>query len=471
MESLAIMWFRRDLRLSDNPALAEAARHKHVLPIWIDDDAEAADLAPGAAARVWRHHALAALNASMKGKLNFRRGPAKAVIKELTTRFNVEAVYWNRCYEPWRVARDKEIKAFLKNRGAKAQSFNGSLLFEPWTVRKPDGTYYKVFTPFYRKGCLAAAPPRLPLPAPEGVNWLKDKEAPDLRRPDYLPERPWCAGIMKHWRAGEAEAQAKLARFCETGQGAYKDGRDFPARMNVSRLSPYLQSGELSPNQAWHAVQNAASDKNTDHFRSELGWREFAYSLLFQHPELHCRNLQTKFDAFPWRGSGKDLVAWQKGKTGIPMVDAGMRELWQTGYMHNRVRMIAGSFLVKNLMIHWQHGERWFRDTLVDADLASNCANWQWVAGCGADAAPYFRIFNPVAQGQKFDPDGCYIRQFIPEIASLPDKFLFCPWEAPNHILKEAGVTLGKTYPMPVIDLKKSRNAALAAFQSLKKEA
>ena len=471
MASCAIMWFRRDLRLSDNPALFEAAQHERVLPIWIDDDAEAGDLAPGAAARVWRHHALAALDSSMGGQLNFRCGPAKPVLEDLMDRFNVEAIYWNRCYEPWRTERDSEIKAFLEDRGAKARSFNGSLLFEPWTVRKQDGKPYKVFTPFYRKGCLAADPPRTPLPVPKGVNLVKDEKSRNLQNSGYLSNQRWCDGIMKHWDVGETEAQAKLARFAETGLGDYKDGRNFPARKNVSRLSPHLQSGELSPNQAWHAIRNAASDKNADHFCSELGWREFSYSLLFQYPELHRRNLQTKFDAFPWREPDEDLIAWQKGMTGIPVVDAGMRELWQTGYMHNRVRMILGSFLVKNLLIHWRHGERWFWDTLVDADSASNSASWQWVAGCGADAAPYFRIFNPVSQGQKFDPDGRYVRQFIPEIASLPDKFLFCPWEAPAHILAEAGITLGKDYPKPIVDLKQSRSAALNAFQSLKKEA
>ena len=266
-------------------------------------------------------------------------------------------------------------------------------------------------------------------------------------------------------------AQNRFKAFVDEGLSFYKDGRNFPAKPYVSRLSPYLHFGEISPSQLWQTVRSVGDDKHIEHFCSELGWREFSYSQLYHNPELPHKNLQLKFDAFPWVENAEHLHAWQTGRTGIPMVDAGMRELWQTGYMHNRVRMIVGSFLVKNLRIHWHHGEHWFWDTLIDADLANNSASWQWIAGCGADASPYFRIFNPVTQGHKFDPNGEYVRQYIPEIASLPNKYLFNPWESPNLVLKTAGVELGSTYPCPIVDLKQSRKSALMAFQSLKKGA
>ena len=272
-----------------------------------------------------------------------------------------------------------------------------------------------------------------------------------------------------HWHIGEDHAQDRLQEFVDHGLKDYKEGRNFPAQQNVSRLSPHLHFGEISPNQAWYAAKQKGKGQNMDHFLSELGWREFSYSLLYHFPKLPRKNLQAKFDKFPWRNDKRLLRRWQQGQTGYPIVDAGMRELWQTGYMHNRVRMIVGSFLVKNLLLHWHHGERWFWDCLVDADLANNSASWQWIAGCGADAAPYFRIFNPVTQGQKFDAAGEYTRHFVPELKDLPDKFLFNPWQAPPGVLNEAGVTLGKTYPEPVVDLKLSRERALQAFASLKK--
>jgi len=261
-----------------------------------------------------------------------------------------------------------------------------------------------------------------------------------------------------------------ILQFLDEGLSLYKDGRNLPAMPYVSRLSPHLHFGEVSPNQLWYAVKNIGDNKHVDHFCSELGWREFSYSQLYHNHDLPTKNLQSKFDTFPWVENKILLEAWKKGKTGVPMVDAGMRELWQTGYMHNRVRMIVGSFLVKNLRLHWHHGALWFWDTLVDADLANNSASWQWIAGCGADSAPYFRIFNPVIQGQKFDADGSYVRKYIPEIALLPDKYLFSPWDAPESVLKEAGIDLGKSYPAPIVDLKQSRDAALKAFQSLSQE-
>jgi deoxyribodipyrimidine photo-lyase len=284
-----------------------------------------------------------------------------------------------------------------------------------------------------------------------------------------LPKVRWYDGLSAAWSPGEPDARQQLTEFIATGLDGYSEGRDRPDRPFVSRLSPHLHFGELSPNQAWYAVKAARreTDHNADRFLAELGWREFSYNLLYHEPTLIDRNLQRKFDRMTWQPDDDLLAAWQKGLTGVPFVDAGMRQLWRTGYMHNRVRMVVGSFLVKNLQQDWQSGARWFWDTLVDADLANNSASWQWVAGTGADAAPYFRIFNPVTQGRKFDPEGQYVRSYVPELAGLPDKYLHCPWEAPEEVLLAAGVRLGDTYPLPVVDLKASRERALAGFKSL----
>ncbi|NKB47366.1 MAG: deoxyribodipyrimidine photo-lyase, partial [Legionellales bacterium] len=439
-KQIAIYWFRQDLRLSDNPALTNAAEHGRVLTVYILDDENAGDHAMGGASRWWLHHSLASLNKSLGGNLSIYRGNPVDILADIITRFDVNAVYWNRCYEPWRIDRDATIKEYLKVKCITVESSNGSLLWEPWNINKKDGTPYKVFTPFYRKGCLQAESPRAPLPKPKNVAYLRDAQGSiGLGELHLLPEIRWDRQLVPHWQIGEEQAQMRFQNFIDEGLAHYKDGRNFPSKPYVSRLSPYLHFGEISPNQVWYVVRSIGDDKHVDHFCSELGWREFSYSQLYHHPELPRKNLQSKFDAFPWIEDDARLRAWQMGQTGVPMVDAGMRELWQTGYMHNRVRMIVGSFLVKNLRLHWHHGERWFWDTLVDADLANNSASWQWVAGCGADAAPYFRIFNPVTQGQKFDPDGSYVRQFIPEIINLPDKYLFTPWEAPELILQNAG--------------------------------
>lgn len=469
--NIAVHWFRQDLRLSDNPALTAAAKHSHILPIYILDDYNAGKYAMGAASKWWLHHSLKSLDNSLKGKLSLYRGNPLDILKDIIVRHHVKAVYWNRCYEPWRMDRDAKVKEYLNSLGIAVESYNGSLLWEPWTIKKEDGTPYKVFTPFYRKGCLGAKAPREPLPTPENVQYQHDKEKSlSLDHLNLLPKIRWDKQLEPHWEISEKGAHISFQEFIDHGLKYYKEGRNLPAKPYVSRLSPHLHFGEVSPNQLWHTVCSIADDKNVDHFCSELGWREFSYSQLYYNRDLPKKNLQPKFDNFPWVNNEALLKAWQNGQTGVPMVDAGMREVWQTGYMHNRVRMIVGSFLVKNLRLHWHHGERWFWNTLVDADLANNSASWQWIAGCGADAAPYFRIFNPVTQGQKFDPEGSYVRQFIPEIASLPDQYLFSPWEAPEHILKKAGVELGATYPNPIVDLKKSRDAALEAFQSLKQE-
>lgn len=463
-----IHWFRQDLRLEDNPALLRACQSGQVLPLYIVDDDSAGDYALGAASRWWLHHSLHALNQQLGGNLSLYRGRAETIFPQLIARFNVTGVYWNRCYEPWRIARDTRIKQALEAQGVHCESFNASLLWEPWTIKKADATPYKVFTPFYHKGCLRAPLPHAPLPRPQQAHWLSDDKAQPLAALNLLPRIGWDQSLLPHWQMGEAAAQQRLATFLATQFDDYQQGRDFPALDSVSRLSPHLHFGEISPRSLWQATQELPDDNNREHFRRELAWREFSYQLLYHNPELPSRNLQSKFDHFPWRHDARALAAWQQGKTGIPMVDAGMRELWQTGYMHNRVRMIVGSFLVKNLRLHWHHGERWFWDCLVDADLANNSASWQWIAGCGADAAPYFRIFNPVTQGQKFDANGDYIRRWIPEIADLPNKYLFAPWTATDEILAAANIAIGDTYPAPIVDIKQSRQQALAAFQSLK---
>ena len=469
----AIVWFRQDLRLTDNPALLAAVqRGRPVLPIYILDDKNAQEWRMGGASRWWLHESLKKLDQSLQGRLLLLRGDATAILPGLIDEVNAESVHWNRCYEPWRIARDTTLKDALLRDAILVKSFNGSVLFEPPNTTKPDGTPYRVFTPFYRRGCLQnGIPPRQPLPAPQTIDLYKYDTGLSLDELGLLPDINWYGEMADEWSPGEDGAAARLREFLSSGIHHYDEGRNRPDQRYVSRLSPHLHFGELSPNQAWFAVHENKSGKeltsDADRFLSELGWREFSNNLLFNEPTLTTENLQRKFDHFPWNDDETSLRCWQRGETGYPIVDAGMRELWRTGYMHNRVRMIVGSFLVKNLLLHWLHGARWFWDTLVDADLANNSASWQWIAGCGADAAPYFRIFNPVTQGKKFDPEGLYVRRFVPELAEMPDKFIHNPWEAPSEVLSAANVALGDNYPEPIVDLRFSRERALAAFKSL----
>ena len=472
----AIFWFRQDLRLTDNPGLLAAAESGDVTLVYILEDDDAGTDKMGAASRVFLHHALSNLNQAVSGHLLFMKGPADICLQQLVAATGATSIHWNRCYEPWRMKRDSQIKTALQNSGIEAHSHQASLLWEPMQIHKADGTPYKVFTPYYRRGCLAAEPPRQPLPRcqpvwaprPAAISGLSLLSLSEL---ELLPAQNWHDGMMQHWQASEAGAAEALQQFCEGGISHYAEGRNFPAQPYVSRLSPHLHFGTLSPQQAWYgaAASRDPHDRDLDIFHSELGWREFSYQLLYHNHQLKDQNLNQKFNSFPWLDNPQFLSAWQRGMTGYPIVDAGMRELYQTGYMHNRVRMIVGSFLVKNLLLHWHHGEAWFWDCLVDADHASNSASWQWIAGCGADAAPYFRVFNPITQGEKFDKEGHYTRRFVPELKDLPNKYLFAPWSAPEAILTQAGIRLGETYPRPIVDVKASRQAALDAFATLPK--
>lgn len=470
-----ILWFRQDLRLQDNPALQAAmATGAPIIPVYILDEEAAGDWPLGGASRVWLHHSLHALNASLNGHLVVCQGRAQDVLAALITETSAQGVYWNRCYEPAVQARDVAIKSWLLEHGLAAKSFNGALLWEPWEVLKEDGTPYQVFTPFYRKGCLGrGGQPHRPVATALPVPCAPVAERGSIDTLGLLPAIGWDKGVIAGWQPGEVGAQARLQEFLAHGLKHYKDGRNLPDKPYVSRLSPHLHWGEISPQTVWHTAQDYAlthgCEQGLDTFQSELGWREFSHSLLYHAPTLPTDPIQKKFLHFQWQPADPAVLrAWQRGQTGYPIVDAGMRELWQTGYMHNRVRMIVASFLVKHLLIHWHEGARWFWDCLFDASLANNSASWQWVAGCGADAAPYFRIFNPITQGEKFDPDGAYIRRYVPELAQYPDALLNKPWEAPLLVQKAAGCMVGRDYPAPIIDHTKARDRALAAFQALK---
>ena len=472
-KNINVMWFRQDLRLADNPALTNALEDGKTLPIFILDNVNSKEHVNGAASKWWLHHSLIKLNKSLKNKLCFFVGNPIDILDEIHKQFEISNIFWSRCYEPWRIKRDKKIKKYFSDQNVNVNTFNGSLLWEPWNIAKKDGTPYKVFTPYYRKGCLNSDKPRMPLPVPNLSNLISidnhDLKIEDL---ELMPKHNWYSKMISLWSPGEEGAKSKIEEFISNGLNNYKEGRNFPSNKNVSQLSPHLHFGEVSPNQVWYRAKTKEGKlgikKDLDHFLSELGWREFSFNLLYHFPFLPKENLQKKFDNFPWDNDKDKLKKWQKGLTGYPIVDAGMQELWQTGYMHNRLRMVVGSFLVKNLLLHWHHGERWFWDCLIDADLASNSAGWQWIAGSGADAAPYFRIFNPITQGQKFDPDGKYTRKYLPVLNDMPDKFLFNPWEAPEDVLRSAGVKLGENYPLPIVEIGSSRQKALEAFATTK---
>jgi deoxyribodipyrimidine photo-lyase len=474
----AIVWFRRDLRLTDNPALdAACERSRHVIAMYVHAPEEDGEWAPGGASRWWLHHSLARLDESLRargGQLTMRRGGSLEALLDVARESGAERVHWNRLYDPARVAQDTRIKAALREAGLECESFNAALLHEPWEVRTGQGDPYRVFTPFW-KTCAARLDERpRPLAAPQVIAGPNARVASlALDELDLLPRIRWDAGLHETWTPGESGALAQLESFADGAMAAYGEGRNRPDRPGTSRLSPYLHFGEIGPRQCLAAARNAvvarpSAQAASDAFVRQVGWREFAHHLLHHFPHTPTAALDPRFDSFPWEPNDTWVDAWQRGRTGYPIVDAGMRELWHTGYMHNRVRMVAASLFTKNLRQPWLQGARWFWDTLVDADLANNTLGWQWTAGCGADAAPYFRIFNPILQAERFDPERAYLRRWLPELARLPDRWIHCPWEAPATVLSEAGVDLGRTYPHPIVDFRSSREAALAAYGSIK---
>ncbi|QWG25556.1 DNA photolyase family protein [Bradyrhizobium sediminis] len=476
--SPCIVWFRDDLRLSDHPALHAASQTgAPVICLYVFDEASKPNARPlGGAARWWLAQSLRALRASLYSlgaTLVLRQGPAARVIANLAHEAGAGTVFWNEIAQAPHRTMAGEVAAALAEIGVTSQGFPGDLLAAPAHIRTKDGRGLRVFAPFWRRVQASGDPPK-PLPAPRTLGAVPDVAGDTLETWRLEPTRPdWAAGLRETWKPGEISAQARLQIFLESGVAGYSIQRDRPDRNGTSGLSPYLRFGEISPRQLWHAARFAAAARpalsgDIDKFLSELGWREFCRHLLFDVPDLATRNLQPSFDAFPWRRDNRALRAWQRGQTGYPIVDAGMRELWHTGVMHNRVRMVAASFLVKHLLIDWRKGEQWFWNTLVDADAGSNPANWQWVAGSGADAAPYFRVFNPILQGEKFDPDGTYVRRWVPELAQLPASLIHRPWSAAPPELKSAGVELGRSYPQPIIDHRQGRERALKAYATLR---
>jgi deoxyribodipyrimidine photo-lyase len=476
----SILWFRRDLRLDDNSALTAALSDgAPIIPVYIQAPEEEAPWEPGAASRWWLHWSLAALDESLRARGNrlwILRGPSLEALRRLAHETGARTIHWNRLYDPATRERDTRIKQTLRAEGRRCESHKSNLLFEPWEILNGHGQPYRVFSAFWR-ACVRSLSIEPPSPAPETIRPLPASITPSttlaLESLELLPHIDWDAGLRATWTPGETGALERARAFIAEGLADYGNARDRPDQPSTSRLSPHLRFGEISPRRLLDWIIEAFGDPAqgvAESYVRELGWREFGYHLLHHFPHTTDEPLDGRFGAFPWATDGVDaaLAAWQHGCTGIPLVDAGMRELWHTGWMHNRVRMVVASLLTKNLLIPWQTGARWFWDTLVDADLAGNTLGWQWTAGCGADAAPYFRVFNPVLQGQRFDPNGVYVRRWCPELARLPDTYLQQPWTAPQAVLTAAGVRLGRDYPRPIVDLAQSRTQALAAWEQVK---
>ncbi|MEO5373845.1 MAG: DNA photolyase family protein [Alphaproteobacteria bacterium] len=468
-----IVWLRRDLRIDDNPALVAAAESGGpVIPVYIHDEDTAGRWAVGGAGRWWLGRSLAALAgvlAERGASLVLRRGVAAAVIADLVAETGARAVVWNRCHEPFAVARDAAIAEALAARGIAVRAFDAALLHDPGRVATRSGGPFQSFAQFWRE-CQSLPPPGPPLAAPArftGPERLVLSE--ELVALGLAPSRPdWAEGLASAWSPGSVSAVARLEEFIDRRLAAYHLTRNDPDRGGTSRLSPHLGVGEISPRQVVHAIHTRGEGLPAEPFLRELYWREFSYHLLHHRPDMPDVPLRPEFADFPWAEDSEEsesLARWTAGRTGYPIVDAGMRALWHTGWMHNRARLIVASFLVKDLLLPWQLGEAWFWESLVDADLAVNAVNWQWVAGCGVDAAPYFRIFNPVLQGEKFDPRGRYVRRWLPELEHMPDMFIHRPWEAPPAVLAKAGVVLDRDYPRPIVDHALARRRALSAYQ------
>lgn len=466
---VAIVWFRRDLRVEDNPAIVQACKNAdHVIPLFVWAPQEESPWQPGAASQWWLHHSLNSLQKELSqknSKLILRQGKSEIELKEIIKVTGASSVYWNHCYEPVLSKRDASIKESLNALGVEVKSYNGGLLFEPWSVRNKQGKPYKVYTPFWNS-VTTGQEPDPPVKSPSNFKppsrWPASQKIKDLK---LEPEINWAQGFKKMWQPGRPGAVKKLKAFSKERVFDYENQRNMPSVVGTSQLAPHLHFGEISPREVWQSIRK---NQKTTPYLKQIIWREFSHHLLFHFPHTPDKPLDIKFEKFAWKKNTKYLKAWQIGQTGYPIVDAGMRELWHTGWMHNRVRMIVASFLVKDLMIPWQEGAKWFWDTLVDADLANNTMGWQWVAGCGADAAPFFRIFNPVTQGEKFDPEGQYVSRWIPEIAKLPKKLIHKPWQAPTEVLKKADLVLGRDYAKPIVDHELARRQALHAYERIK---
>jgi deoxyribodipyrimidine photo-lyase len=479
MSRPALVWLRDDLRLDDQPAIA-AASDRPALLVYVHDESSPGLRPLGGASRWWLDKSLVAFSreiAARGGRLDILRGRAEAIIPDLARAAGASHVYWTRRYGAAEIEIDKRVKATLAAAGVVAKSFNGQLLREPWEIRADSGGSFKVFTAFWRHHRAAGAIPA-PQSAPErllAAHWPETAPArTEIADLGLAPVKPdWARGLAETWRPGEEGARFRLDRFVAVALADYAFARDRPGGLHTSMLSPHLRFGEISPRRVAAAIETAAARgaaiaRAAEKYLAELGWREFSYSLLYEFSDLATRAWRPQFEGFAYRDDDAGFRAWTRGLTGYPLVDAGMRELWSTGYMHNRVRMIAASFLIKHLLIDWRRGESWFWDTLCDADPANNAASWQWVAGSGADATPYFRIFYPVLQGQKFDPEGVYVRRWIPELARLDSKHVHSPWLAPSDALAEAGVTIGRNYPVPIVDHAFARRRALEALSAIK---
>ena len=471
----SIVWLRDDLRVLDNPALnSAAAREAPVICLYIREvNPSLREL--GGAAKWWLLQSLTSLRADLS-KLNIqlvlRTGEALTILDDIVRETGATHIFWNRRYAPSEVATDKNIKTALSDQGVTVESFKANLLNEPWEIKTGSGGPYKVFTPYWR-ACRPISEPMGDMkPVDVQQETLVSVTSENLTDWNLYPAQPdWARKFSELWRPGERGARDQLQEFLEAGLDGYAQLRDVPSSPSTSLLSPYLRFGEISPRQIWRALSERYGDdlpKDAEKFLAELGWREFSKTQLFYADDLANENWKEEFDQFSWNEDPKAFEAWSRGQTGYPLVDAGMRQLWQLGWMHNRVRMVVASFLIKHLMIDWREGERWFWDTLVDADAASNPASWQWVAGSGADAAPFFRIFNPITQSERFDGDGDYIREFVPELKDLPKKYIHAPWTAPADVLKTAGVIIGETYPAPIVDHKFARERALDAYKSMR---
>lgn len=470
-DKTALILFDCDLRIEDNPAFFSAAKnHKNLLPIFILDEKNKREL--GGASKWFLHHALESFSDELKEKyalnLLLKKGDSLEILKEIFSKEKIDAIYFNQLLEPYNIKLQSNIKKLAKEHSIAVFDFKSQTLFDPKEIKNGSGNYYKVFTAFWKECLKNQSKIEKPLPAPKAL----PKQAVVKLKNDnlnLLPKINWAKDFKEIWEFDYKKIRKNFSNFTKNKIHNYKQARDLPALEGTSKLSPYLHFGMISVREIFHITSQNQPSESLKQFLTELGWREFCHHLLFHFPQLLQKNFRPEFDKFPWFENAKILKKWQKGQTGFPIVDAGMRELWATGFMHNRVRMIVGSFLIKDLLIDWREGEKWFWDCLVDANLANNCANWQWVAGSGCDAAPYFRIFNPTLQGERFDADGNYIRKWIPEISKLSNRFIHEPWKADEKILKSCGIELGKNYPRPILDHAKARDMALMAFKSLQK--